>query len=65
METTPIRRANVGRAKTMTWMLFLICAFLGIGLVARRWSEGAKHLFLLVLIAATLTAVFASFQAVP
>jgi hypothetical protein len=51
--------------KKMTWMAFLICAFLGIGLVARRWSDGAKHLIILALIAVTLTAVFAGFQAVP
>jgi hypothetical protein len=49
----------------MAWVVFLICAFLGIGLNARRLTEGARHLVLLLLIAATLTLVYAGFQAVP
>jgi hypothetical protein len=65
VEITPIQRAQMSAGKKMTWMAFLICAFLGIGFVARRWSDGAKHLIILALIAVTLTAVFAGFQAVP
>ena len=45
----------------MTWIAFLIFAFLLIGL-RRRPSEGSKHATLLLVITATLTVVVLGFQ---
>ncbi len=44
----------------MSWIAFLICVFLALGL-NRRLSEGAKQLILLVVTGVTLGVVYVGF----